>query len=275
MVSVGRSAGASAAEARHRWDLPHREFGALLAVERPAICVNAAGRASVPASMDAPLADFEASTALTYQVLDDLRRFSPSTAFLHLSSAAVYGDPARLPVSEDDPAAPISPYGWHRRLSEMVVEAHARLFGVRAASLRIFSAFGAGLRRQVIWDLAIKARATAAGPLHLKGGPDDSRDFIHGADVAEALACVAERGTLTGECYNVATGRETLIAEVAAQVLRCSGRPVELAFDHAPAPGVPGRWRADVSRLAALGFAPQVTLATGVAEVVREAAGHG
>lgn len=273
VVAVGRGAGSSAAaDARHVWDLPHRDFGALVATERPDLCVNAAGRSSVPASMEAPLADFEASTSLNYQVLDDLRRLSPRAAFIHLSSAAVYGEPARLPVSEADPPSPISAYGWHRRLSELVAESHARLFGLRTASVRIFSAFGAGLRRQVVWDLARRAQA-GAGPLALRGRADDSRDFIHGADVAEAVAAVAERGDLAGECYNVASGRETPIAELAELILRQLGRAPDLSFDAAPQPGVPHRWRADVSRLAALGFAPSVSLEAGVAEVVREAAG--
>src|SRR5262249_45575962 len=148
VVSVGRAAAAGAGHARHVWNLPHPEFKHLLAVEQPHIFVNAARPASVAATMVEPLADFESSTLLNYRILDDLRRRSPATIYLHLSSAAVYGNPTTLPVDEDGPISPISPYGWHKRLSEIVLEEHVRLFGLRAASLRIFSAFGAGLQRQ-------------------------------------------------------------------------------------------------------------------------------
>lgn len=269
VVSIGRGAAASDSAERHAWNLPHPEFAHLLAVEQPQICVNAAGRASVQASMVEPLADFEASTLLNFRVLDDLRRRSPATVYIHLSSAAVYGDPARLPVAEDAALAPISPYGWHKRLSEMVLEEHARLFGMKTASLRIFSAYGAGLRRQVVWDLCQRAIADP-GPLVLQGAPEDSRDFVHGSDVAEAVRAVAERGALQGECYNVATGVETRVHDLAALILKLLGRTTAIEFDKRPRPGNPSRWQADVGRLSALGFAPRVELEDGLQHVIKE-----
>src|SRR5579862_5414031 len=98
VVSVGRGAGAAEGDARHVWQLPHQEFAHLLAVEQPQLCVNATGRASVAASVLEPLADFEASTTVNFRILDDLRRRSPETIYVHLSSAAVYGNPVQLPV---------------------------------------------------------------------------------------------------------------------------------------------------------------------------------
>lgn len=172
VVSVGRAAGSAHGDVRHVWHLPHAEFAHLLAVEQPGLCVNAAGQASVPASMVEPLGDFQTSTLLNYQVLDDLRRSSPATRYIHLSSAAVYGNPAILPVREDAPLAPISPYGWHKRISEQVLAEHAGLFGMRTASIRIFSAYGAGLRRQVIWELAKRAVADPDRPLRVEGSAE-------------------------------------------------------------------------------------------------------
>jgi UDP-glucose 4-epimerase len=270
VVSVGREAGAAAGEVRHAWSLPHPELAHLLAVEQPDICVNAAGRASAPASMVEPLADFEASTLLNFHILDDLRRRSPGTVFIHLSSAAVYGDPACLPITEDAPVAPISPYGWHKRLSEMVVEEHARQFSLRGASLRIFSAYGPGLRRQVVWDLISRAVANPDGPLVLQGLAEDSRDFIHGADVAAALQTIVERGELVGESYNLASGVETSMGELAALIMRLLGRGPDIAFDAQRRPGNPGRWHADIGRLRALGFAPSLSLESGVRQMVEE-----
>jgi UDP-glucose 4-epimerase len=271
VVSVGRAAAAGVGHVRHVWNLPHPEFKHLLAVEQPDICINAAGRASVPASMVEPLADFENSTLLDYRILDDLRLRSPETIYIHLSSAAVYGNPSALPVDEDAPIAPISAYGWHRRLSEIVLEEYAQVFNLKVASLRIFSAFGAGLRRQVVWDLATKAHAaTSPGPLVLQGCPDDSRDFIHGSDVAVAIAMVAERGELKGECYNVAGGCEVRIKNLAMLIARHLGRGLALEFDNFRRPGNPARWHADTTKLRALGFAPQTSLKEGVAEIVRE-----
>lgn len=271
VVAVGRAAGASCdSDARHVWDLPHSEFAHLLAVEQPDLCVNAAGRASVPASMVEPLSDFETSTLLNFRLLDDIRRRCPQTRYVHLSSAAVYGEPARLPVTEDADIRPISPYGWHKHLSERVLEEHSHLFGLRTASLRLFSAYGAKLRRQVVWDLAQRAAANPGRSLVLQGRPEDSRDFVHGTDVALAVETVAARGSLRGECYNLAGGTETRIGDLATMILRRLGRPAEIAFDDRPRPGNPSRWHADISRLQTLGFAPRVTLDAGVGEVVED-----
>ena len=275
VVSIGRSAAMSnpsmpAAHVRHVWQLPHAEFAHLLAVEQPDVLVNAAGRASVPASMVEPLADFQTSTLLNYQVLEDLRRRSPQTVYIHLSSAAVYGNPSALPVREDAVLAPISPYGWHKQMSEQVLVEHASLYGMRTASLRIFSAYGPGLRRQVVWELASRAVALKEGPLLLQGNPEDSRDFVHGVDVAAAVQTVAARGALGGEVYNVAGGTETRVRDLASLVLRLAGRPADIAFDERRRPGNPGRWHADVGRLRALGFVPRIGLDDGVHLVINK-----
>lgn len=273
VVSIGRSAATTEGEVRHAWTLPHPEFARLLAVEQPQICVNAAGRASVPASMLEPLADFEASTLLNFRILDDLRRRSPHTIYIHLSSAAVYGEPSRLPVAETARLAPISPYGWHKRLSELVVEEHSTQFGMSSASLRIFSAYGAGLQRQVVWDVVSRAVAHPEKPLELQGDPLDSRDFVHGSDVAAAIQVIAERGALVGECYNVASGNETTMQQLGGTILRLLGRESELRFDNRRRAGNPGRWQADIGRLASLGFVAERRLEVGIEEIISHQVG--
>ena len=256
---------------RHAWQLPHPELAALLAVERPTLCVNAAGQASVAASMVEPLTDFSSSTLLNFQILDSLRRQSPNTAYIYLSSAAVYGSPSSLPIAEDAVIAPISPYGWHKRMSEIVLEEHAHLFGIRAASLRIFSAFGVGLRRQVVWELIVRALEHATDPLQLRGDPGDSRDFVHAADVASAVELVANHGSLEGESYNVATGIEMPISQLARSILHILEQQREIVFDNIRAPGNPSRWHADTTRLTALGFRPRIRLEEGLREAIVDA----
>ena len=268
VVAIGRAAEGSAAENRYTWDLPHPKFPELLRAETPEICVNAAGSASVPRSMQDPLGDFTASTALTLYLLDVLRRVSPQTIYLHLSSAAVYGNPSILPICETVKSAPVSPYGWHRWMAEMGVEEFYSLYGLRAASLRIFSAYGARLTRQVVWDLSRRALSQVSGLLVLQGAGNSSRDFIHGDDVARAVHVIAERGPLQGECYNVASGIETAIRELAARILHLAGQAGVRVVDGRHQPGTPLRWHADISRLGALGFRPRIALQAGLRDVV-------
>lgn len=249
-----------------RLNLP-ADLAPLLAAEQPSACIHCAGRASVPLSMTDPAGDFRGNVALTFDLLDALRRHAPRCHFMLLSSAAVYGDPPSLPVREVDPIAPLSPYGWHKRQAESLCEEFARVFGVPTTVVRIFSAYGPGLRRQVVWDTC--ERLLTTGRIEMRGTGAESRDFIHAADVAHALSLLAERSPARGDIFNLATGRETTIAELARLTAAALGVKVEPTFDGAETPGQPVRWRAEISRISALGFAPQVSLEDGVRGVAQ------
>ena len=108
----------------------------------------------------------------------------------------------------------------------------------------------------------------------LQGCPDDSRDFVHGSDVAAAIAIIAERGELKGECYNVAYGSEVRIKDLAAMIMRLFDRAPALEFDNVRLPGNPSRWHADTTKLRILGSTPHMSLEQGTAEVVQEVIGR-
>jgi UDP-glucose 4-epimerase len=245
-----------------RLRLPAPELAPLLAEEKPHACIHCAGRASVPLSMQDPAGDFRDNAVMTFELLEALRRHAPSCRFILLSSAAVYGNPPTLPVSEDAPVAPLSPYGWHKRQAETLCEEFSTVFGLPTIVARIFSAYGPGLRRQVVWDIC--ERVLTTGRLELRGTGAESRDFIHAADVAHALAVLAERAPARGEIFNLATGRETTIAELARLVCGSLGSATEAVFDGAATAGQPINWRADSGRMTALGFAPRISLEEGV-----------
>ena len=246
----------------HRMQLPGSALAELLRAAPPEVCVHCAGRASVGLSMSDPAADFRGNAALTFEVLDALRQHAPQCRFLLLSSAAVYGNPASLPVAEDHPIAPLSPYGYHKRQAELLCEEFSRIHGLPTASARIFSAYGPGLRRQVVWDICEKALTTGQLTLHGTGG--ESRDFIHAADIARALHLLAEKASCEGEIYNLASGRETSIAGLAAQLLAALGVEARPEFDQHATSGDPLHWRADISKISALGFQPSISLEQGL-----------
>ena len=249
----------------HRAALPGAALAEILRREQPDACVHCAGRASVALSMEDPSADFHGNTVLTFELLDCLRRHAPGCRAIFLSSAAVYGNPATLPVREDHSIAPLSPYGFHKRHGELLCEEFSRVYSLPTLSVRIFSAYGPGLRRQVVWDICQKAMSGTR--LELRGTGTESRDFIHAADVARALVLLAENAPAQGEIYNLATGRETSISELAELILGVLDRSAPPAFDGINPSGNPLRWQADISRIAALGFAPALPLETGLRQV--------
>lgn len=253
-----------------RMKLPAAELSPLLRATQPTALIHCAGRASVPLSMEDPAADFRDNAALTFELLDAVRRDVPTCRFVLLSSAAVYGNPVRLPVEEGDAIAPLSPYGYHKRICEIVCEEAARLHGVPTVSARIFSAYGPGLRRQVVWDIC--ERIITAGQLQLRGTGAESRDFIHAADIAHALAVLVEKAPAQGEVYNVASGREVTIAQLAGLLAEELGGGVVAKFDGSTRAGDPLNWRANISKIAELGFAPRISLEEGMRGVAAWAA---
>lgn len=248
-----------------RMRLPNPALASLVQTVGPTACVHCAGRASVPHSLEDPASDFHGNTVVTFEVLETLRRHAPGCRLIFLSSAAVYGNPPRLPVSEDQPAAPLSPYGYHKLQCELLCAEYARLFHVPTVVVRIFSAYGPGLKRQVVWDTCL--RVLTEGRLRLHGTGHESRDFIHAQDIARGVALLAESAPAEGEVYNLASGREVRIAELAALLLAELAPNLQPEFNGQATPGDPLHWRADISRIAAFGFAPEITLEAGLQEI--------
>ncbi len=208
------------------------------------------------------MTDFRASSVATFETLDSLRRIAPECRFILLSSAAVYGDPARLPVSEQEPASPLSPYGFHKWQCEQLCAEFARVYGMRTISARLFSAYGEGLKRQALWDICSKAMQT--GGLRLLGVGNETRDFLHASDIARGLEILAERADLNGGVYNLASGVQSEIGAIARWLLEELDIDVTPEFDGVVPRGYPGRWQADISKVLGLGFEPRISLREGV-----------
>jgi UDP-glucose 4-epimerase len=231
---------------------------------RPEICIHAAGGASVADSVKDPRSDFRSGPVLTFELLDALRREAPGCRFLLLSSAAVYGNPESLPVTETQTPAPISPYGFHKLQCELLCREFNRVYDLRTSIVRIFSAYGEGLRRQVLWDIC--RQLATDGALTLRGTGQETRDFIHVTDVAAGVLLVAERGRTAGEVYNLASGRSICIQALAQMAAAALGPEVAPQFDGVVPAGDPRFWQADITRIKALGLAPAVGLEEGVAD---------
>ena len=243
---------------RPELELASVRFATLVRDTRPELVVHCAGPASVSASVEDPDGDRSATLDALGSVLDA----TGDARLVLVSSAAVYGQPAQLPVGEDAPLAPVSPYGRHRVEAEQL----ARDRSIPLAIARVFSAYGEGLRRQVLWDVA--RRALAGGSVELSGTGAETRDFVHAGDVARAIATIAERAPFDGEAYNVGTGVETPIARLAELVTRELGGG-EVRFNGVARPGDPERWRADIDRLRGLEFEPSISIEDGAPAYAR------
>ena len=153
---------------------------------KPDVIIHCAGNTGIQSSVEYPAYDFTSSVTLSHNLMFSLHKLNLThTRFIFLSSAGVYGSPKTLPISEDSPLSPLSPYALHKTMCEQMCMYFAANYGMDVKIARIFSAYGAGLKRQIFWDMFRKYRKT--GRLDLFGTGQESRDYIHVDDVAQAL----------------------------------------------------------------------------------------
>ncbi len=247
--------------------LPAHNFPDVVSDMQPTVCVHCAGPASVGNSMENPAADFNGSVAVTFNVLDSLRLGAPKCRFIYPSSAAVYGNPEQLPVGEKHHVDPISSYGFHKLICEQLSREFKKVYNLPTVVVRIFSAYGNGLKRQVLWDICRKA--VSEKKLLLQGSGLESRDFIHVSDVARAIHLLVEKAPFEGEVYNLASGIETTIRDLQEMLTNELGSRIQVEYDGLTAPGNPLYWRADISLISGMGYRPVVSLAEGVRSYAR------
>jgi len=226
------------------------------------VCINCSGAASVPLSLQFPLKDFNLNTVNVFKILEALREYQPNCKFLNLSSAAVYGNPECLPISENAPLNPLSPYGIHKMQSEQICREFYNYYNILTCSLRIFSAYGNGLKKQLFWDMYQKFSNNTI--VELFGTGNETRDFIHIDDISKAIHCVVLNGKFQGEEINVANGEEFTIKYISDVFRNQLNTDIKIVFNNIVKPGDPLNWRADISVLQSMGYHPNVTIEEGI-----------
>jgi UDP-glucose 4-epimerase len=187
------------------------------------------------------------------------------------SGGVVYGEPESLPVSETAPKLPLSPYGVSKLTGEHYLRFYREIHGLEGVSLRYSNVYGprqdphgeAGV-------VAIFGRNVLGGrPVTVFGDGEQTRDYVYVGDVAEANLVAArvdlpDSGDIDVVAFNVGTGVETSVNELAAGLMRAAGR--EVAVERAPArPGEVLRSCLDPSRLHGVGWGPATSLEAGLA----------
>lgn len=229
-------------------------------------CINAAGNGSVPVSIEHPIADFDANCLDVMRLLEILRTKNNNCKYLHISSAAVYGNPLRLPVYENDSLIPLSPYGWHKQISESICREYFVLYKLPIAIVRPFSIFGPGLYKQFFWDLYQKCKQS--NELTLWGTGSESRDFIYIKDFINALDIVLSNSPMEADVYNVANGIETPISDASFHFVKNFNDAVKINFNNQARQGDPKNWKADISKIKSLGYESEYSFERGIKETI-------
>jgi UDP-glucose 4-epimerase len=227
--------------------------------------IHLAGGSSVAPSIAAPHEDFQRSVVSTAQLMEWVRTRSPATKVVLVSSAAVYGASDHAgPMAETATLAPASPYGVHKLAAERIVQMYASQFGCHAAIARMFSVYGPGLKKQLLWDLSTRC-ARGENPLTLHGSGQELRDWLHVNDACKFITLLMTAADSSCPVVNGGTGIATPVRDIAGIVARQWPHPPEIGFSGQRRAGDPDMLVADVTKARSMGFAACETVDTGIA----------
>lgn len=243
-------------------------LSALVAAVEPELICHLAAQVDVRVSVAAPAADAAANVMGTVNVLEAARGAGARVIFAS-TGGALYGATAPIPSPEDTPATPTSPYGVAKYCAEQYVGLYNRLFGTAHAILRFANVYGP--RQGPTGEAGVVSifcsSAIEGKPVTIYGDGEQTRDYVYVEDCVSAFLAAADHGK--AGAWNIGTGTQVSVLELAALVARLTGSPRQPAF--APPRAGELMHSALCSELARkdLGWRPGTSLADGVREVVR------
>lgn len=177
---------------------------------------HSAAFVSVPQSMDEPQECFDINVTGTHLLLESARRAGVRRVAL-ASSAAVYGESDALPLVEETPLQPKSPYALSKRINEMYAELFTNEFGLEVVALRYFNVYGPRQRPDSMYAAAVPIfiqRLVEGKPVTIFGDGGQTRDLINIRDVVRANLIASEHPNAAGKIFNVCTGIETRLLDL-------------------------------------------------------------
>lgn len=225
---------------------------------------------SVPQSLKEPQACFDVNIMGTSLLFEAARRAGVRRAVV-ASSAAVYGESEALPLVEETPLQPLSPYAVSKRVKEMYAELFTGSFGFEVVALRYFNVYGPRQRPDSMYAAAVPifARRLLDGkPVTVYGDGGQTRDLINIRDVVRANLIASEHPDAAGKVFNICTGVETRWLDLLDVMDELIPNHLQREFT-APRPGDIYRSVGSPQKAAAvMGFRAQVSLADGLKEVI-------
>ena len=263
-LSTGRPENLPTEARLERVDVATGDLEATFRDWRPSVVFHLAAQASVPVSTQDPLRDLAVNVVGTHRVGAASRASGAGRLVFVSSGGAIYGETSR-PATERTLPAPASYYGVHK----LAAEGHIELAGLSYAIARPSNIYGprqtAGLEGAVV--AAFIDQALRDGSLQIHGDGSQTRDFVHVADVVEALWRLS-RADVPNGTWNVAAGRRVTIAGLADVVERTVGRPLGRVARPRRAADVTHS-AISARRLRGLGWRPSIGLPAGIEVLVR------
>lgn len=235
-------------------------------VLRDVECVfHLAAIASVDFSMRRPDLVNRVNVAGTINLLEESRRANVKR-FLFASSCAVYGEPVKIPVDEEHPTRPLSPYGASKLAAEHYCMVYHKVYGLETVVLRLFNVYGPRQERSPYGGVISRFidRLRRKLPPIIFGDGAQTRDFIHVKDAIEALMLASKAKGRASMMFNIGSGTEVSIRDIAERLIRIFGLKVRPVYAERRANDI-RRMCADIRKAKeVLGFEAKIPLDEGL-----------
>ncbi|MGC9107307.1 MAG: NAD-dependent epimerase/dehydratase family protein [Infirmifilum sp.] len=226
------------------------------------VVIHLAALIDVAESIVKPDLYFDVNIKGTYNLVKASRDIS---VFLFVSSSAVYGEQMKLPISEDSPVNPKSPYAASKISGEAFVASFSDLYNYRPIIFRLFNVYGPKQSKAYAGVITEFLRRVSKGEAPvIFGDGTQSRDFVHVSDIVEAIILALENYKAKG-IYNIGSGKAVTINELAEIILKLMDREDLKPFHAPPRPGDIRYSMANIAKaMNELGFKPKVNLLKGL-----------
>jgi len=232
--------------------------------------IHTAAQVSVERSVADPLYDARNNVLGTVNLLWNAFKYDVQK-FMYISSAAVFGNPVRVPIDENHPTDPMSPYGASKLCGEKYVRSFSIAYGMSSVIIRPFNIYSPRADPDSPYSGVITRfiqRAKNGEPLVIEGDGSQTRDFVHVSDVVRMVEMGIKKSASIGGTFNCGTGIGSSISELADRIISLSGGDVPVEYAP-PRMGDIRHSRADIGlaeRL--LGYFPKKDLSEGLKELL-------
>lgn len=231
------------------------------------IIFHLAGSGTVSMAQNAPQLERIKSIYSTEQILNYVIHNNKNALLIFSSSAAVYGNDYDRPIKENDILKPISVYGNHKLEAEKLCKYYAENYDLNIKIVRIFSVYGNGLKKQLLWDFTNRA-IVAKNEIICFGSGKERRDFIHILDLLDFFLILTNQSRCF-DIYNCASGIAISIENIMKNVLQELNIDIALKFNNMQREGNPTTLIANIDKAKHIGFNPKINIKDGLKEYVK------
>jgi len=218
-------------------------------------------------SEDNPSTDIRLTNQPLVCLLEAMKDSASKGKIWFASSVAVYGRTKKQPQNESDECFPLSKYAVSKLMGEEHIKYYCRTYGLRGGSFRIFSTFGQGLRRQIVFDIYQKISKNQ-GTIELFGSGKEARDICYVDNQVDRMWHVIHHTSPEGDVFNIGSGKLTSVSELAESIVDIMEAKVKIEFTQQIRAFDGLAWVADISRIRKIGYEKEEVLLKGLNQTI-------